>query len=59
LITRGEGLPPDNAKRRNSFAAIRSRLGDNMNPIGSVASAHLVGWRHEILPAALVPQAPI
>ena len=39
LITRGEGLPPDNAKRRNSFAAIRSRLGDNMNSIVSPAES--------------------
>ena len=31
LMTRGEGPPPDSAKRRNSFAAIRSRLGDNIN----------------------------
>ena len=33
LMTRGGGTPPDNASRRNSFAAIRSRLGDNMNSI--------------------------
>src|SRR5689334_14618982 len=33
LITRGERPPLDNAKRRNSFAAIRSRLGDSMNSI--------------------------
>ena len=31
LITRGDGAPPDNARRRNSFATVRSRLGDNMN----------------------------
>jgi hypothetical protein len=33
LITRGGGPPADNARRRNNFAAIRSRLGDNRNSV--------------------------
>ena len=41
LITRGRIVPtPDNAKRRKSLAAVKSRLGDNMksmvSPIGAL-----------------------
>jgi hypothetical protein len=39
LITRGRGPPPESAKRRNNFAAIRSRFGDNMNSIVSPAES--------------------
>src|SRR5215467_4019263 len=35
----GRGLPPDHASRRNNVAAIRSRLGDNMNSIVSPAES--------------------
>jgi hypothetical protein len=38
-MTRGVGPPPDNASRRNNFAAIRSRLGDNMNSMVSPAES--------------------
>ena len=35
LMTRGAGPPPNRARRRNSFAAIRARFGDNKNSIVS------------------------
>ena|SRR5688572_4460954 len=35
LMTRGRGAPADRVRRRNSFAAIRSRFGDNMNSMVS------------------------
>jgi hypothetical protein len=36
---RGRGPPRDSASLRNSFAAIRSRFGDNMNSIVSPAES--------------------
>jgi hypothetical protein len=39
LITNGMGAAPDEARRRNSFATIRPRLGDDRNSIVSPADS--------------------
>ena len=52
LITRGRGAPLHNASRRNSLAAIESRLGDNMNSIVSPAES-TAQYRYAQRPATL------
>src|SRR5262249_28901666 len=53
LMTRGGGAPPNSAKRRNSFAAIRSRLGDSMNSIVSPDES-TARYRYAQAPATLI-----
>jgi hypothetical protein len=52
LMTRGEGPPLDNARRKNSFAAARSCLGDNMNSMVSPAESR-ARYKYAQLPATL------
>jgi hypothetical protein len=47
-MTPGEGPPSDNASRRNSFAAVRSRLGDNQAVDSGCANQNSEGQRDEI-----------
>src|SRR5689334_5805710 len=53
IVTRGRGAPPHNARPRKSFAAIRSRFGDNMNSMVSPAES-TARYRYAQLPATLM-----